>query len=205
MTVKITIKNYRGFGNQPQEFEIREGFTALIGLNNVGKSSLLKLFYELRPLWQIFSLAGNLGNFLNGLSSNLQVQGVNDVDELFNHFTSNPIEITFSIFNNEANSNFAFTVRLTKTSSSQLNFTILNFSIDNPDLSFVTFVINRSSLHVKCRSSLTNSNADYSLLNFLNFFKILHQTIYIPAFRNLINAGEKSDHYDISTGTAFIR
>lgn len=202
--MKITIKNYRGFGNQPQEFEIREGFTALIGLNNVGKSSLLKLFYELRPLWQNFSYAGNLCNFLNGSANNFQVQGVNDVDELFNHFTNNPIEITFSTFNEEANSNFTFTVRLTKVSSSQLNFTKLNFNIDNPDLSFITFTTSNQDLNVLCRSTTTNSNTNYSLLNFLNFFKKLHQTIYIPAFRNLINAGEKSGYYDISTGTAFI-
>ena len=40
-TARITLKNYRGFSDEePGRFEIGNGFTALVGPNNSGKSTL---------------------------------------------------------------------------------------------------------------------------------------------------------------------
>lgn len=56
MLCEITIKNYRCFTDEhPAVFELDECFTAIIGPNNSGKSSLLRMFYELRPLWSSLS------------------------------------------------------------------------------------------------------------------------------------------------------
>src|ERR1022692_2748496 len=53
MTTEITLKNYRCFPDiKPAQFEIRDGLTAFIGVNNAGKSSLLKFFHEFRSLFQ---------------------------------------------------------------------------------------------------------------------------------------------------------
>ena len=61
----LTVKNYRCFpDNKPVHISMRNGFTAFVGVNNSGKSSLLKMFYELRNL---FALLSNPGNFLNAL------------------------------------------------------------------------------------------------------------------------------------------
>ncbi len=52
MSFQLRIKNYRGFGaDDPAELRIERGITALIGGNNAGKSTLLRFFYELRPVF----------------------------------------------------------------------------------------------------------------------------------------------------------
>lgn len=49
MTAEITIRNYRNIPyNNPITLIIGNGITFILGINNIGKSNLLKLFYELR-------------------------------------------------------------------------------------------------------------------------------------------------------------
>ena len=51
MQIRLTIKNYRCFTEaNPARINIRKGFTALIGINNSGKTTILKFFYEFRYL-----------------------------------------------------------------------------------------------------------------------------------------------------------
>lgn len=48
-SAKITIRNYRSIPyNNPITFEFEPGITFILGVNNIGKSNLLRLFYELR-------------------------------------------------------------------------------------------------------------------------------------------------------------
>ncbi len=53
MVIEITIKNYRRFSDEsPPRIVLRKGEPiAFIGLNNAGKSSLLRFFYEFRGLF----------------------------------------------------------------------------------------------------------------------------------------------------------
>src|SRR6266849_3839293 len=56
MDIELTIKNYRCFSDEkPARILIKPGFTAFLGINNSGKSSLLKFFYEFRNLFQLLS------------------------------------------------------------------------------------------------------------------------------------------------------
>lgn len=48
--LEITLQNYRAFAlDAPITFYIEEGISFFVGVNNVGKSALLRAFYELRP------------------------------------------------------------------------------------------------------------------------------------------------------------
>ncbi len=48
-SLTITISNYRNIPIQsPVELELKDGVTFILGLNNVGKTNLLKFFFELR-------------------------------------------------------------------------------------------------------------------------------------------------------------
>lgn len=61
-SAKITIRNYRSIPyNNPITIEIDKGITFILGVNNIGKSNLLKLFYELRQ--SIDSHSANSGTF----------------------------------------------------------------------------------------------------------------------------------------------
>src|SRR5690348_2464597 len=69
MDIELTIKNYRCFSDaKPARINIKQGFTALIGINNSGKSSILKFFYEFRELLQRLSDTA----ILNSLNDNFQ-------------------------------------------------------------------------------------------------------------------------------------
>lgn len=69
--VELTIRNYRCFGDEPARLRISDGFTALVGVNNSGKSALLRMLYEIRPLLNI--LAHNTNNYGDGLLRGNQV------------------------------------------------------------------------------------------------------------------------------------
>ena len=49
---QLTPKNYRCFADSdPLRLDLGNDFTALVGPNNSGKSSALRLFHELRPVF----------------------------------------------------------------------------------------------------------------------------------------------------------
>ncbi len=51
LDVDITIKNYRCFSETPPaRIALKPGFTAFVGPNNGGKSTILRFFHEFRPL-----------------------------------------------------------------------------------------------------------------------------------------------------------
>lgn len=71
----LRIRNYRAIPfRKPLEIEIGKGITFFLGTNNVGKSNLIKMFFELRP-----AFASVLKNIPKETVS-LSVLG----DELFN-------------------------------------------------------------------------------------------------------------------------
>ena len=49
MTVKLTVQNYRCFVS-PVTIDLGKGFTAFVGVNNAGKSTIMRFLLELRPL-----------------------------------------------------------------------------------------------------------------------------------------------------------
>jgi len=78
----LTIKNFRCFEDtSPVVVEIGDGFTALVGQNNSGKSSFLRLFFELRPHWN--TLAANLHGALQSGQFGVGCNGVIDQEEIF--------------------------------------------------------------------------------------------------------------------------
>jgi ABC-type cobalamin/Fe3+-siderophores transport system ATPase subunit len=56
MSLKLEIRNYRGIPyRKPLTFDLDEGITFIVGLNNSGKSHLLKLFHCLRPIFKVLA------------------------------------------------------------------------------------------------------------------------------------------------------
>ena len=61
MRVNFVLKNYKCFEDtHPARFSIRRGDTAFVGVNNAGKSTLLRFFYDFRVLFQLLSFPGSL-------------------------------------------------------------------------------------------------------------------------------------------------
>jgi hypothetical protein len=96
MNIDLTIKNYRCFSDQQSaRIQIHPGFTALVGANNSGKTSLLRFLYEFRWLFQNCSSPnGNFQSALNnGLPSFAWPQTVVDPQDVF-HNGNNRVDTT---------------------------------------------------------------------------------------------------------------
>src|SRR5438445_3480736 len=53
MEINLVLKNYRCFtDSNPAHFSIKSGLTGIIGVNNSGKTTILKFFYEFRNIFQ---------------------------------------------------------------------------------------------------------------------------------------------------------
>ncbi len=202
---KIRVKNYRCFGQAPQEIIIRSGFTAFIGSNNSGKSAILKMFYELRPVWQHLSTTHHLGLLHSGPDQSFRPLGLADPEEIFNHYNSHPIEILFDLSSPDGvEIQFSLHIpRPQKGVDPSFNLKLLN--INSARAVPAGFVRRNGETYLIYTQEGISGNQSLSV-NFLgDFFSLLTNSMYIPAFRNVINAGEHTKHYDIATGTAFIR
>jgi hypothetical protein len=51
--VALEVHNLRSFTGKPARLELDGGFSALLGIDNAGKSSLLRMFWELRPVFDL--------------------------------------------------------------------------------------------------------------------------------------------------------
>lgn len=70
MQFEVQIRNYRPFGSQPVTIRFQPGFSAFIGPNNSGKSSVFRFFQDFRPVFSILADVVQLRSaILNGIST----------------------------------------------------------------------------------------------------------------------------------------
>src|SRR6266851_1267486 len=194
MNVKLTIKNYRCFpDSRPAELELREGFTALIGSNNSGKSSLLRFFYEFRNLFQLLSTVNN--NFIEavrGGSQAFSVPGsIGDINELFNDGNDRPITIDLTL--PSVGEGILGRVQVTVPRGSN-NWTVTTPGIDLGPRDTIGFG----------QDQLTFPAGTLHLAMFFDACQALSDTLYIGPFRNAINIGSNEAYFDIKVGQSFI-
>lgn len=98
MRIRVTLRNYRCFHeSQPLVFDLQPGFTGIVGPNDVGKSSLLRFFYELRSLWEVVARYGNFINLLVGRPDTFNPRGVRDRLELFCNRNERDLVVTLEV------------------------------------------------------------------------------------------------------------
>src|SRR5712692_279549 len=95
MQIDVTLKNYRCFSDEtPARFTIRKGFTGFVGVNNSGKSTLVRFLYEFRNLFA--TLIGSLPSIVARPSNRVAFslpESVRDVNELFYNGNDRDLEI----------------------------------------------------------------------------------------------------------------
>ncbi len=203
----ITIKNYRCFpDNKPVHISINNSFTAFVGVNNSGKSSLLRMFYELRGL---FSLLSNPNNFLSALKNPIGANfplanTIQDINEIFCNTNGRDIHLEFKVNagpNNKQKDGVLpekITVTITKGKDLYKPQIFLpdnkSLNIENPNTS--SKVINNT--YIKIGDTLVDLKA------YLQIFKALSGTVYIGPFRNAVNIGANDNYYDMTIGQKFI-
>ncbi len=215
MDVEITFKNYRCFSDSnPATFLMKDGFTALIGVNNSGKSTILKFFYEFRKLFKFLSEPSydHLGLMLGGFGRNAD-QFINPYDEVFCNTNDRDLEIKISFKNN--NSKFenpileAVSIILTRHSKRlllKLYTSKGDLHLDkeelNPPKSYSFF--DGKILNYDGSVLLKEKKPVVDMKEAFDVFKILTDTLYVGAFRNVINARSSEGYYDVRVGLDFV-
>jgi len=119
--VRVVAKNYRCFQDSaPLDLTIGPGFCALLGPNNSGKSSALKLFHELRAPLSALRDPSNLQTLAAGKVMGSQAVAVEDQSEIFSNRNERPLTLELSI--TSPTKNQLAMVRLTSDRTSATNW-----------------------------------------------------------------------------------
>ncbi|MFD5847471.1 ATP-dependent nuclease [Streptomyces chartreusis] len=193
LDVEIRIKNYRCFGDEPTVFRVRDGFTALVGINNSGKSSLLRLLYEIRPLLnEMQQLPQVRRMFQQGNENWTWGATVLSGERLMRAGSDRPMELQF-IVHDSPDGRFEHEGKqlvLTTQYSNGVGSRPVIKTVSGEDFSGLQDARDTS---VKSFFGPLTAAAD-----------ILANTMYIGPFRNAIHVGGNQSYYDIQTGNAFI-
>jgi ABC-type branched-subunit amino acid transport system ATPase component len=193
VTIDLTIKNYRCFPeSSPARISFKPGFTALLGPNNSGKSALLRFFYEFRSLFLSLSNISTLGSLIVGGRLGFSRPA--------------PGQDPTSIFS--------------KTNEHDIN---IDVELDAPKRIKISLTLSRSfacigRLEIAGLPPLTPKSLGWSgttlqyegreignIQQIAGGFMTLANTVYVPAFRNAINAGANSTYFDMAVGQAFVQ
>jgi ABC-type cobalamin/Fe3+-siderophores transport system ATPase subunit len=202
--VSLTIKNYRCFADRsPARIELGRGFTAFVGANNSGKSSLLRFFYELKGLWGLIPSYGNLLAWLSGGIQGVSFHDVYDQQEVFCDSNERPLEVEIVLTLDQKRS-----VPLPRIGSMYLSWNRKNEVSARFDYSPHGSVVHplATGQYGFLEDGIIHGPATRSpAIDCVELFQLartLSNSIYIGPFRNAINTGA-GRYYELSIGTEF--
>ncbi|WP_211608222.1 hypothetical protein, partial [Paraburkholderia nemoris] len=202
---QFTVKNYRCFSDaSPARFVISRGMTSLLGVNNSGKSALLKMFQELRNVWG--SALGYQGLGGNNVFD-AQFVYVLDPAEVFCDMNERPMSIEIEILDeiNLSGKNQRPLKKVILTCERQarnsLFWSLTYFDGDTP-IPYQAAGVSAAAVQSNV-FQLPNQGFLYSLLPIREMFQVLAEALYIGPFRNAITVGAGS-HFDLAVGETFI-
>ncbi|MBI4506827.1 MAG: AAA family ATPase, partial [Chloroflexi bacterium] len=209
MDVDIEIKNYRCFGDpRPARLTLDRGFTAFVGANNSGKSSLLKFFYEFRDLFALLSQpTGNFSQALTGTPNPFRIQStVVDHNEIFHNQNDRDLEVCIRFTPREdapPSDAGVFPNRVDITVPRGTHHFTLGLKAEGIAVKWPSHDL--SALHLSDNSLRIDNSAVVDLTPVYEAFKLMADTLYVGAFRNAINLGSNENYFDIQVGQKLIR
>lgn len=199
MDLDITISDYRTFlAASPATLELRPGSTALLGVNNAGKSSLLKLFHEFRPIWtRLAQFDRNLARTLSGQAS----ESIPTEAEFFPHGSNGPVSIGLRILpHNDIDDlpplelPITLDINVAQDHAWNGHIRVGDEPWGGSDIDF-----RGNELYL---GATVNRSQDMSSLRAAA--ETLAGMRYIPAFRNAVTATGSGSSFDIAVGQAAI-
>lgn len=205
MEIELTLKNYRCFPDtNPAKITLRDGFTSFVGVNNAGKSSILKFFYEFRSIFQ--SWASNnpaIIPILQGQSyAYSPVPTVFEWGEVLSNSNDRDLQIEISLPSagpNSPNAACPLANRVIITVARASN--TWTARIHNPFQALPNLApqtIMPSGVVHTGQGTVTDLSAVFTA------FSELSGVLYIGPFRNAVNLGSNENYFDIQIGQSFI-
>lgn len=206
MDIDVELKNYRCFPDENlASFVIRPGFTAFVGPNNSGKSSLLKFLFEFRNLFEQMSAeGGDLQESLRGNRRGFNLRGLYNPREVFSNTNSRDIELKVGFRDQDYQPQGGRPPVVTE----------IAVKVARPDRTWTATEITRQDgpltihqdNHFMGNAIMrrgTEEIADLAVL--LRACRMLAQCMYVGPFRNAINIGGRDEYFDIKVGQQFIQ
>lgn len=210
MALTLTLSNYRCFGSDsPAVIRLKPGFSAFVGINNSGKSTILRSLFEFRELFD--SLSGrepsSLVNLVRGNVHPLRpMRGISDLEELFCNRNTNDIEIGIQVESSQIAPDEITQAKITinrKSKQYRVDFFKQDAVVRSPSGGQVVLEDGRltiSNTHVGNFKKLTSECA------------MARDSYYVPAFRHITafspreaQVRETADtYYDVMVGRTFI-
>jgi hypothetical protein len=170
-------------------------------VNNAGKSTLLRMLFELRTLFARVSEGQPLQPALNGNengSNQITIAGVADEQEIFSNRNRRKITITVRVEGDEPDTLFPSALEL-------------SISRDRPT-AFLARFDNGSSWLPETNFSVSLEPDVLSLGDipvsplgaYRDAGQLLANALYIPAVRNAVQVGATQPYYDLQIGQAFV-
>jgi predicted ATPase len=195
MSLEITVKNYRCFSDSvPMRITLGNGFTSFIGVNNSGKSSVLKFFYEFRPLFK--RLASDVDDgILDESYAEEVIDGVKDKQEVFHNGNERPLIIDFTFPDlTGILQGLHITVTLERGLKGRYVASMRYGGIEvlRPQIRVENGVVSGNGQYLFERDKLKEE------------FQHLGNTFYIGSFRNALAATMEKIYFDMEVGKSLI-
>lgn len=202
--IRITLRNYRAFDDtKPVEWSLDDDFRAFVGVNNSGKSSLLRFFHEARPALQVLRALGNGSNqaMVQGRPHVPGFASVADHQEVFCNRNTRDMTVEFALGDpteTELGAEPSKVVFRWRRSDAGLT---VAFAIQDSDPAHGVRVEGDPLAPIV---SINGTEKRLDLTRYVEAFTELSAGLYLGPFRNAVNVGAKSDYYDLQIGEAFI-
>ncbi len=183
MNIEFELKNYRCFQDlRPARFHLRDGFTSFIGVNNSGKSTLLKFFHEFRGVFR--QLAAPQG-WIGFQDSAFTFENIpDDNDDIFCNLNNRNLEIGITFHDVTS-----ITVDNNIPQPTRLIITVIRTRRWNIRLFARESEIFASNGAVQAAGTVINidDGPAFDVKHLCPFFSCLSQILYVGPFRNAVS------------------
>jgi ABC-type cobalamin/Fe3+-siderophores transport system ATPase subunit len=205
IVITIELRNYRAFDDaHPVIWRLHDGFVAFVGVNNAGKSSLLRFLHEMRPSLTLLQRLheGPVQTMLSGNPHPVGIESVADIPEVLSNRNGRDMTARFTLDPPGAEDDVA------------LEPSAIEFRWRRPD-ALLTVALE----HEGAARSIADWNASPDALNvtgpigdvvrldirrYRAALADLADAIYLGPFRNAVNVGGVGNYYDLGIGEQFI-
>lgn len=202
--LRLTLRNYRAFDDsRPVEWLIDDEFRAFVGVNNSGKSSLIRFFHEVRPALRVLSQLNShtQQSVVRGEPQFVGFQSVADNQELFCNRNSRDMTAEFALLDPVETTEGTVPTKVVMQWRRADATLAIGFEVRGAIVHASGFFGSQPPMPVV---TLGENNVQLDISRYIAAFDDLAGSLYLGPFRNAVNTGTNADYYDLQIGEAFI-
>jgi ABC-type cobalamin/Fe3+-siderophores transport system ATPase subunit len=201
----IELRNYRAFDDaHPVAWKLHDGFVAFVGVNNSGKSSLLRFLHEMRPALTFLERLnqGDVQTMMSGNPQPANIQSVADIPEVLCNRNDRDMTARFTLDPPGAEDDAG------------VEPSAVEFRWRHPD-AHMTIGLEHEGAPVSVADwnalpdavnvrSAGGTGVRLEIRRYRAAFAEMADAIYLGPFRNAVNVGGAANYYDLGIGEQFI-